>query len=89
MKLASDHIKNAKLDPEIYLKTAEYFNARPDECVVFEDSVVGIKAAKAAGMKCIAITNTYPAKYLKAADQTVDSYGKSNIEIIKRFTSVK
>ncbi len=89
LKLARDHVKNAKPHPEIYLKTAEYFNARPDECVVFEDSVVGIKAAKAAGMKCIAITNTYPAKYLKAADQTVDSYDKNSIEIIKRFTSVK
>jgi len=83
LKLARDHVKNAKPDPEIYLKAADNFNVKPDECIVFEDSVVGIKAAKNAGMICIAITNTYPPKFLKAADLIIESYDKKSFEIIK------
>jgi len=83
LKLARDHVKNAKPDPEIYLKAANTLNAEPDECIVFEDSVVGIRAAKSAGMRCIAITNTYPSEFLKAADLIIESYDKKSIEIIK------
>ncbi|MFC2159155.1 HAD family hydrolase [Actinomycetota bacterium] len=83
LKLARDHVKNAKPDPEIYLKAADNFNVKPDECIVFEDSVVGIKAAKNANMKCIAITNTYPPKLLKAADLIIESYDRKSFEIIK------
>ena len=83
LKLARDHVKNAKPDPEIYLKAANNFNVKPDECIVFEDSVVGIKAAKNAGMKCIAITNTYPQKFLKAADLIIESYDRKSFKIIE------
>lgn len=83
LKLARDHVKNAKPDPEIYLKAADNFNVKPDECIVFEDSVVGIKAAKNAGMRCIAITNTYPQKFLKAADLIIENYDKKSFKIIK------
>lgn len=83
LKLARDHVKNAKPDPEIYLKAADSLNVKPDECIVFEDSVVGIKAAKAAGMACIAITNTYQPKFLKAADLIIESYDKNSFKMIK------
>ncbi len=83
LKLARDHVKNAKPDPEIYLKAADNFNVKPDECIVFEDSVVGIKAAKNAGMRCIAITNTYHPEFLKAADLIIESYDSKSFKIIK------
>lgn len=83
LKLARDHVKNAKPDPEIYLKTADNFNVNPDECIVFEDSVVGIKAAKAAGMSCIAITTTYQPEFLKEADLIIESYDEGSFKIIK------
>ena len=83
LKLARDHVKNAKPDPEIYLKAADDLNVKPDECIVFEDSVIGIRAAKNAGMNCIAITNTYPSNYLKAADLIIESYDKRNLKVIK------
>ena len=44
---------------------------------------MGIKAAKNAGMKCIAITNTYPQKFLEAADLIIESYDKKSFEIIE------
>ncbi|MCJ7473437.1 MAG: HAD family phosphatase [Actinobacteria bacterium] len=83
LKLARDHVKNGKPDPEIYLKAADNFNVKPDECIVFEDSVVGIRAAKSANMACIAITNTYPPKLLKAADLIIESYDEKSLKIIK------
>lgn len=84
LKLARDHVKNAKPDPEIYLKAAGTLGAEPDECIVFEDSVVGIKAAKSAGMNCIAITNTYAPSFLKQADLIIDSYSSENIKVVDK-----
>ena len=52
-----DDVQNAKPSPEIYLLTAERLGAEPRECFVLEDSVPGIRAANAAGMCCLAITN--------------------------------
>jgi len=51
-----DRVSRSKPDPEIFLKTAQELNTPPAECVVFEDSIFGVKAAKAAGMCCIAVT---------------------------------
>jgi HAD superfamily hydrolase (TIGR01509 family) len=85
LKLAKNHVKNGKPDPEIYLKAAELLKVKPEECVVFEDSVVGIEAAKAAGMKCVGIVNTYSRKDLKKADMLIDSYHQINLEKIKKL----
>ena len=46
---------------------------RPEDCVVFEDSMPGIAAARAAGMKVVAVTNSYPAAKLGAAHRVVDT----------------
>jgi beta-phosphoglucomutase len=54
--LTVEAVSHSKPDPEIFLKTAEQLKAKPQECVVFEDSIFGVKAAKAAGMCCIAVT---------------------------------
>ncbi|MBM3700031.1 MAG: HAD family phosphatase [Actinobacteria bacterium] len=83
IRLARNHIKNVKPHPEIYLKGAEIFEVHPSECVVFEDSLVGITAAKGAGMKCIAIVNTYAAEDLKSADAIINDYREIDIKKIK------
>lgn len=54
--MTGDLVAHSKPDPEIFLKTAEALKAAPRCCVVFEDSIFGVKAAKAAGMSCIAVT---------------------------------
>ena len=75
LKLARDHVKKGKPDPEIYLKAADTFGVHPLECVVFEDSIIGLKAAKNAGMKRIAIVNTYSREELAdEADLVIDGY---------------
>ncbi len=60
-------VKNAKPDPEVFLKACEAIGAVPSECLVFEDSRSGVKAAKAAGMKCIAVTTGFSEDELYAA----------------------
>ncbi len=53
--VSSDDVARCKPDPDVFLKTAELMGVEPKDCFVFEDSVNGIKAANAAGMKCIGI----------------------------------
>jgi HAD superfamily hydrolase (TIGR01509 family) len=70
--LTRDDIRDPKPAPDIYLKCASDMNVRPAECLVIEDSPVGVAAAKAAGMTCIAITHTVNAESLRDADAVLD-----------------
>jgi len=54
--LTAESISHSKPNPEIFLKTAQQLESRPERCVVLEDSIFGVKAAKSAGMGCIAVT---------------------------------
>ncbi|KAG0613698.1 hypothetical protein M758_6G122900 [Ceratodon purpureus] len=56
---AGDIVPNKKPDPAIYNLAAATLNVRPDRCVVIEDSRIGLRAAKGAGMKCIVTTSAY------------------------------
>lgn len=53
--VGGDEIDNGKPSPEIFLKAASLMNCSPSECVIFEDSENGVKAALAAGIKCFYI----------------------------------
>jgi beta-phosphoglucomutase-like phosphatase (HAD superfamily) len=64
--LTVEMISNSKPDPEILINTAGQLVTKPQACVVFEDSIFGVKAAKSAGMGCIAVTTgVYNEKELK------------------------
>ena len=71
---------NRKPAPDIYLKAAEKLSLQPQECLVIEDSIVGVTAAKAAGMKCIAVTNTFPKEKLQAADYIINNLTEFKLE---------
>ena len=93
--VAADEVENCKPHPEPFLKVLENLNSIRDdkieasECLVFEDSIYGVEAGKAAGMKCIAITNSYEHLDLKNADLIVDSFEEINIDKIEKlFTSI-
>jgi HAD superfamily hydrolase (TIGR01509 family) len=68
-------VTHGKPDPEAYLVTARKLGMPPEECVVIEDSHVGVLAAKRAGMYCIAVRNPHAQirQDLDAADVIVDS----------------
>lgn len=54
--------------PDIFLKAGSKLGLAPGDCVVIEDAVNGIQAAKSAGMRCVAVAQTFPAEQLQAAD---------------------
>jgi beta-phosphoglucomutase family hydrolase len=58
--------------PDLFLKVAEQLGVPPARCIVVEDAVAGVEAAVRAGMKCIAVTTTNPAKALGASNVVVD-----------------
>lgn len=72
---ASD-VPCGKPAPDIFLRAAELLGAKPSDCWVIEDSKPGIAAGLAAGMRVIAITNTYPAGELAIATHVVGSYAE-------------
>jgi beta-phosphoglucomutase family hydrolase len=51
-------VERPKPFPDIYLKVAQKLNVNPADCIVFEDSVTGVQAAKAAGMRVVGVTTT-------------------------------
>jgi beta-phosphoglucomutase-like phosphatase (HAD superfamily) len=83
--ISGEDVKLGKPSPQIFLEAARRLNARPDECVVFEDAKVGVTAGKAAGMKVVAVTNTYPLEDLKEADLIVDSLENISIPALIRL----
>ena len=61
-------VKNKKPHPDIYIEAARRLEVDPGNCLVVEDAVSGVKAAKAAGCKCLAITTSFNADELQEAD---------------------
>lgn len=57
--VTGDMVSNGKPDPECYLIAAEKLDVSPYECVVFEDAPSGVLAGKNAGMRVVAVPNTY------------------------------
>lgn len=70
--VAAEDISHSKPNPEGYVKGAAALNVNPAECIVIEDAPSGVKAARAAGMKCLAVTNTHSIDALQEATVVVD-----------------
>lgn len=62
---------NGKPAPDIFLAAARALGLAPYHCVVIEDAAHGVQAAKAAGMRCVAVTNGTPNAELRIADRVV------------------
>ena len=67
----ADSITHSKPAPDIFLETARQLGVAPANCLVVEDAVVGVQAAKSAGMRCVAVTTTNSPSNLAAADLIV------------------
>lgn len=65
-------VQHKKPAPDIFLIAAQKLGLNPAECVVVEDAVNGIQAAKAAGMRCVAVAQTFPADRLQEANVVRD-----------------
>ena len=81
-------VTEGKPSPQAFLLAAKRLEVEPRNCVVIEDAVAGVTAAKRAGMKCLAVTNTHPEKSLKAADLVVDTLETiSVVDLARLFNS--
>lgn len=73
--LTSEDFERSKPDPDCYLKAAQRFGVRPEECVVFEDSFNGLKAGRAAGMTVIGLSTTNEPEAIRPlCDRVIANY---------------
>jgi len=66
--VTGDDVEHKKPAPDIFLAAAAKLGMTPAQCVVIEDAVNGAQAAKAAGMRCVAVAQTFPSEQLRLAD---------------------
>ncbi|HEY3302409.1 MAG TPA: HAD family phosphatase [Candidatus Binatia bacterium] len=92
---SAEDVAEGKPDPGIFLKALQTLNdesgesgpgkelIRPSECLVIEDSKEGILAAHRAGMKCLAVANSYPAHDLASANAVADSLKDVTVALLE------
>jgi beta-phosphoglucomutase len=78
--ICGEDVARKKPAPDIFLLAAKRLGAEAHLCIVIEDAVAGVQAAKSAGAKCIAVTNTVPAEALGEADMIVRNLGEVSIQ---------
>ncbi|HNY15133.1 MAG TPA: HAD-IA family hydrolase, partial [Bacteroidales bacterium] len=76
-------VSRAKPDPEVFLTAAKMLAVKPQNCVVFEDAIAGIKAALNAGMRCVGIGEP---EILSSAHLVVSGLAEMSL---KRLTELK
>lgn len=83
-KLSGADLKASKPHPEIFVKAASSAGVLPNECIVIEDSTNGIKAAKSAGIFCVAYKSEHSKNQdYKLADMLISDYKEINFERIQ------
>ena len=82
--VCAEDITYSKPHPEIFLKAAERLREKPENCIVIDDSKLGVEAAKRAGMKCIGFRNPKSGNQdLSKADFITDDFTKLEIQRLK------
>lgn len=82
VRISGDMVTRCKPDPEIFLTAANRLGLQPEECLVFEDAISGIRAAQAAGMKVVALSSTHTLEQLIEAkpDRIVEDFSGITFE---------
>jgi HAD superfamily hydrolase (TIGR01509 family) len=70
-------VARQKPAPDIFLEAARRLGQAPGECVVLEDSLAGVTAARAAGMRAIAVPEHHPERFASLADAVVDDLNRA------------
>jgi beta-phosphoglucomutase len=77
--VTGEDVTARKPAPDIFLIAARKLGLGSAECVVVEDAVNGVEAAKAAGMRCVAVAQTFPPEKLAQADLVLRKIGDLNL----------
>ena len=83
--VSAEDVARGKPDPQVFLLAAEKTGTPPERCVVFEDAHVGIEAARAAGMKVVAVATTHAPDALRNADRVVHRLDELTLEEIAEW----
>ena len=84
--VTGDMTTKGKPFPEPYLLGCHYLNLPPEKCIVIENAPLGIQAAKAANIFCIAICSTLKRSFLHEADQIIKSFDQlCDLDVISDF----
>jgi beta-phosphoglucomutase len=78
--VSAEDVASGKPDPEGYLRAVAVLGVEPAGAVVLEDSEAGVRAAKAAGMRCVALLGTVAPERLAAADEVVERIDEALVE---------
>ena len=89
--ISAEDVHQGKPNPEGFLKGLDAVNrsvaqptAKPEDCLVIEDSIPGVEGAVAAGMRCLAVSNTHPPNQLTHADAVTNSLAEYDIHSLER-----
>jgi len=86
--LVSGHHLPSKPAPDVFIQAAAELGTKPSNCVVFEDAVAGVEAAKQAGALCVAVTTTNPSEALRKADLIITGLDALEFEeLLAKITS--
>ena len=72
--VTAEDVANGKPSPDIFIKAASMLDMVPEDCIVFEDTANGIRAAKSASMKCVALNSNDTIDLLNDADLVIESF---------------
>jgi beta-phosphoglucomutase family hydrolase len=79
-------VQRAKPAPDIYLKSAELLNIKPENCLVFEDALAGINAALSAKMKVVGVATSLPKEKLMETNKIINNFTEITVAEIKQIT---
>ncbi len=74
------HVTKGKPDPEVYQKCAEVIGLSNEQCIVFEDAILGIQAGKASGSKVIGLSTTHKAHELTETDININDFTEITVD---------
>jgi len=81
--VTGEDVEHKKPRPDIFLVAAEKMGLSASDCLVVEDAVSGVAAAKAAGARCLALTTSFTQEQLNGADYYAEDLSGANDEVLK------
>ncbi len=85
--LTRENVQNIKPHPEVYLNVLQAFNLRPEECLIIEDSLVGVEAANHAGIEVVAIYDQHSAHEIDLIKAKANYYVEDFAELLSSFNN--
>jgi beta-phosphoglucomutase len=89
MIVGGDDVENGKPSPDIFLTAAKGLGLAVDKCIVIEDSVFGVQAAKNGGFYCVGLMHEDDGAELQEADEIISSLTELNIERIEKSIAAR